>query len=330
MVIESDLTLITDDVLYFRGVDATELCRTRSFESVAAWLWTASWPETPRLVAPELPADLRAAMSGMALPDRMRVALAAASSADPLRYDLSATTVVAAASRMLPLLVSSLSDRPPPRRASVPRQLWPALTNVRPNAQDATALNAALVLLIDHDLAVSTLAARIAASARAHPYAVVAAGLAATEGLLHGAASAHAHRLLHAITDGEDPKRLVHQLLRSGGHVPGFGHRIYRRRDPRAQTLLELLGASRRYRAAVTAARELEDVLAPARLFPNVDLALAVLSVGARMAPAAGEAVFAIARTVGWIAHALEEYELPGLRLRPIGRYTGPDPSTSR
>lgn len=160
------------------------------------------------------------------------------------------------------------------------------------------------------------------ASALANPYAVVSAGLGAVDGRRHGAASTLAHRFLADALD--DPVAALADRLRSGEPVPGFGHRVYRTRDPRAGLVLDLLGDVP-VRAAVDAvARRLAG--RPGG-FPNVDLALAAVVHAHGLPPDAGEAVFAVARIVGWIAHALEEYAEPGLRFRAEGVYTGPRPA---
>ncbi|NEE32939.1 citrate synthase, partial [Streptomyces sp. SID7982] len=97
--------------------------------------------------------------------------------------------------------------------------------------------------------------------------------------------------------------------------------------DPRAAVLFELLADVPQAAGALAAAREVVATTARhAPLHANIDLALAVLSVSRGMAPDAGETVFAVSRTAGWIAHALEEYRERPLRIRPSGQYTGPRP----
>jgi citrate synthase len=185
-------------------------------------------------------------------------------------------------------------------------------------------LRAALVLLADHELAASTLAARVAASVRADPYAVVATGLGAVGGALHGGASLGAETMLAAAQDAAGAPRVVGELLRRGERVPGFGHFVYRGGDPRAQLLLAMV------RSAVPASPRLavvDSVLAEmhrrALPEPNIDFALAVLASCAGMIRGAGEVIFAVARTAGWLAHALEEYTAR-TPLRPRAVYTGP------
>ncbi|MGW7595282.1 citrate/2-methylcitrate synthase, partial [Streptomyces rubiginosohelvolus] len=173
----------------------------------------------------------------------------------------------------------------------------------------------------------STLAARVAASARAHPYAVVSAGLGVLEGPLHGAASGLAHRMLAEVLERGGAAPVVADHLRAGRPVPGLGHRLYTGEDPRARTLFGLLERVPQAGPALAAAREVVATTArDAPLHANVDLALAVLSVASGMSAEAGETVFAISRTAGWIAHALEEYGERPLRMRPSGLYTGPQP----
>ncbi|MFE7615382.1 citrate/2-methylcitrate synthase [Streptomyces sp. NPDC057496] len=342
LVFRTGVTLIENDRYYFRGVDATELAREYAYEEVAEWLWTGELRPGIRFTAPD--EALTAARGAVdALPahssptDRLRVAVIAAASADPFRFDLSRETVLAGARSLVPTLVGALppaaggagkrSEEPEGREAGLARQLWSKLTARPADEPFVTALDGALALLIDHDLAASTLAARVAASAHAHPYAVVSAGLGVLEGPLHGAASGLAHRMLAEVLERGSAVPVVADHLRAGRRVPGLGHRLYRTEDPRAQALFALLARVPQAAGALAAAH---DVIATtARHMPlpaNVDLALAVLSVSSGMAAEAGETVFAVSRTAGWIAHALEEYGERPLRMRPSGQYRGPRP----
>ena len=206
-------------------------------------------------------------------------------------------------------------------------RLWSRLCERRPSPALRRALSAALILLADHELAASTLAVRVAASVRADPYAVVETGMGAMSGALHGGASLGAETLLAAASGPDDVPRVVGELLRRGERVPGFGHFVYRAGDPRAVLLFDLV------RRAAPKSRQLavaEAVLAEMRRKslpePNVDLAIATLARVAGMIRGSGEAIFAVARTAGWIAHALEAYAGPG-PLRPRAVYTGRPPA---
>ncbi|MDH6628790.1 hypothetical protein M2271_006625 [Streptomyces sp. LBL] len=152
-------------------------------------------------------------------------------------------------------------------------------------------------------------------------------GLGVIEGRLHGAASGLAHKLLLEVLDQGDAAPVIADELRAGRRIPGLGHRLYPGEDPRARALFELLEDIPRAAPALAAAR---DVVATAArhtpLHANVDLALAVLTASSGMPATAGETIFAVARTAGWIAHALEEYGERPLRMRPSGHYVGPRP----
>jgi citrate synthase len=193
-----------------------------------------------------------------------------------------------------------------------------------PRRAHVAALDAALVLLADHELAVSTLAARVAASARADPYSVVSAGLGVLAGGLHGGAGRQVVALFEEVGEPARAGRVVGERLRAGARIPGLGHAVYRERDPRADYLLPVFAALPLLpgRWAVV-----ESVLAivEARLdvLVNVDFALGALVFAAGMRRDASEAVFGVSRTAGWLAHALEEYDEHPLRFRARAAYTG-------
>ena len=169
------------------------------------------------------------------------------------------------------------------------------------------------MLLAEHELALSTLSVRVAASARATPSACILAGLSTLSGALHGGAGRALHELLLDRAAGQQPGLPPHPV--------GFGHQVHRHGDPRTGPLLDDV-----YGFAKPADRELiESVRNLAATPPNVDFALGALSYAARMPPEAATAIFAIARTAGWIAHAAEEYGEPPLRFR--GRALKADPA---
>jgi citrate synthase len=170
------------------------------------------------------------------------------------------------------------------------------------------ALSAALVLLADHELAASTLAARAAASVRADPYAVVGTGLGAMSGALHGGASLGAETLMAAASGPDDVPRVVAELLRRGEKVPGFGHFVYRGGDPRAILLLDLARRVRRSPGSRGGRRRAcgGQAQIPARAATSTAIAALVRVAG--MVRGAGRRYSRVARTAGWIAHALEAY----------------------
>lgn len=316
--IRTQLTSLSGDELCYRGVPARELV-SRDFLDVARLLWGHDVPAQRSPLDEGAATHLRAALPDTAgLLDVVRIAVDLAGAADPLRHQRTGAVVATKAMQILEAVSAALPTvRGDVTTGSYAKRLWPKLSPLSPTPARVGVLNAALVLLADHDLAASTVAARVAASARAGVYSVVAAGLAALDGPMHGGAATAAYRYLHAAL--ADPVAAVAASLRAGERIPGTGHRIYREHDPRALALLDLLaraGGGTRVRAAV-------ETIASASDFVNSDLALAAMALQFRMPADAPEAVFGIARIVGWVAHALEEYDEPMLRFRPEGVYVG-------
>ncbi|WP_416518281.1 citrate synthase [Streptomyces achromogenes] len=332
--VRTRITLIEQDRYYYRGVDAVELAGRHSYEEVAEWLWTGRPAPGATFTASEATVELarRAveALSGHASAvDRLRVAAIAVAAEDPLRFDLSEEAVLHTARTLIPTLVAALPPVGYDHEDDGPlaHRLWGRLTGRPADEASLRVLDTALSLLADHDLAASTLAVRVAASARAHAYAAVSAGLGVLEGPLHGAAGGLAHRMLLNVLDQGTAVPVIAEELRAGRRVPGLGHRLYTGEDPRARVLFELLERIPRAESPLLAARDI--VATTARHTPlhaNVDLALAVFTVSCGMPATAAETIFAVARTAGWIAHALEEYGERPLRMRPSGHYVGPRP----
>jgi citrate synthase len=337
ITIESAITELTADSLRFRGLDVTRLAVRRTFEEVAELLWTGEFPAAdagpgPWRATPAALASGRAAQAGLPAGtrplDRLQVIVPAMAATDPLRLQLDPPAVLAAGRSIIGGMVDCLpapSAQPAPSaaQAHIAERLWSKLCERRPAPGLLRALSAALVLLADHELAASTLAARTAASARADPYAVVGTGLGAMSGALHGGASLGVETLMAAARGPDDVPRVVGELLRRGERVPGFGHTVYRGGDPRAIVLLDLVrrAAPKSGQLAVAEA-VLTQIGRKSLPEPNIDFAVATLARVAGMITGAGEAIFAVSRTAGWIAHALEAYDAHVL-LRPRAVYVG-------
>jgi citrate synthase len=260
--------------------------------------------------------------------NRLRVVVATAAAADPLRYDVATDAVMRAGRRMITAMVDGLPvlGAEPARVGPFPLagRLWPRLGAFRATPRLVSTLNAALVLLADHELAASTFAARMAASVRADPYSVVSTGLGCIAGALHGAASQPVVDLFAEVGTPERAARVVGERLRRGERIPGLGHKVYRTCDPRAVVLLELLRHQAvpkgRWSVVERVLSVVEDELA---VVVNIDYALGALAWVTEMDGDATEAVFSIARTAGWLAHAIEEYAEEPLRFRPRAAYIG-------
>jgi citrate synthase len=240
---------------------------------------------------------------------------------DLAALDLTSAGVVRTGRTILYALAACVGDRAP-GPDPVHRQLaalW------RLDEAGADLVRRCLVLLADHELNASTFVARCVASTGATPYAVVSAALSALSGRRHGGASARAEALLHEIAQHGDPLAVMAARLARDEHLPGLGHPLYLEGDPRADALLAatiaaLPAARPRIEAALAAASRLSGQR------PNVDFALATTTTTLELPQGAALSLFVVGRTVGWIAHAIEQYQSDAL-IRPRARYTGPRPA---
>ncbi len=321
--------------LSYRGWDATRAAREASYEQVAEWLWDTGHAST----APWIPAAdaLRVGRKAQqALPatagltDRIRVVVAAIAACDPLRNDRRPASVAARARALIATMVDALpitaGARQPAADASIAARLWARVSALEPIPTRVATLDLTLVLLADHELAASTLAARVAASTWADPYLVVLAGLAAAGGPLHGGASDRVRILLAEVVAGTPADVAIGARLADSAGIPGAGHGVYEGPDPRADALLEAIRRTRPPRALLRASAQIAELVSrDGGPHPNIDFALGLLAESAEMVPGAGDAIFSIARTAGWIAHGLEEYP-HRLRYRIRAAYTGEPP----
>jgi len=188
----------------------------------------------------------------------------------------------------------------------------------RQPARVAQLLRTAMVLLADHELTSSAFVARIAASTGASLPACLLAGLTTLSGPLHGDASGRVQALFQDVLRLGDNAVIEHHLA-AGLSMPGFGHHIYPDGDPRAAALLA------RFDPPDEIARFIEKVSHSTGMKPNIDIALAALVARHRLPHDAAFGLFVISRSVGLLAHSMEQLAEPQV-IRPRGRYVGPLP----
>ncbi len=330
--VTTGITQLTDDGPVYRGRRATDLATSRRYEEVAEWLWgtEGDGPEPRPHDWPPLalgrPPDLGPS-------DRIRWAVVMAGARDPLRADLRPETVVRTARRVTASMVDVLAVAGHLSAAvgavggqdltgSMAARLSSALST-GPTPDVVRAVNAAMVLMADHELATSTMAVRIAASTRADVYDAVLAGLATIAGPLHGGASQLAYSLLvDAERDG--PERALDDTLRWQRILPGFGHTVYKHGDARFSVLLQLFEELATPDQIGTVGALIELAAAHSIPLPNVDLGMAAIAWSTGMAPDAGRTLFTVARVAGWVAHYLEELGERPLRYRARAVYATP------
>ncbi|WP_089176610.1 citrate synthase/methylcitrate synthase [Bosea sp. AS-1] len=205
------------------------------------------------------------------------------------------------------------------------------LTGAAPTTQQAAALDTYLVTVADHGLNASTFAARVVASTRAGLVSAVLAGIGALQGPLHGGAPGPVIEMLDAIGTPENARAWLEAALDRGDRLMGFGHRIYRVRDPRADALkgaLRRLGADAGRLGLAEAVEQAALAILRERkpnrtLETNVEFYTALLLEALGFTPDSFTCVFALGRTTGWLAHAQEQIA-GGKLIRPQSVYVGP------
>jgi citrate synthase len=317
-VIGSSICLIENGHLYYRGKDAVRLSDTASLEEVASLLWLeeggsevadASWPIRPASAVPA---------SGLI--ERCQVRLTLLGDEDLPAFDLTRPRVIRTGRRILHELTACVAPALPSPEP-IHRRLAAAW---RLDGPGEDFVRRCLVLIADHELNPSTFVARCVASTGATLYAAVAAALSALSGSRHGGETARAAGLLRELVQGSDPMAAMTARLGRGERLPGFGQPLYPEGDPRAAAILAaLVPAAPDAHALAETAADTGFRLTGRR--PNVDFALAAAEIGLGLPRSAALGLFVIGRTVGWIAHAIEQYQSDML-IRPRARYLGPRP----
>ncbi|WP_295535269.1 citrate synthase [uncultured Pseudacidovorax sp.] len=308
-VLASGISTVVAGRLYYRGQDACVLAEEGTLEQVSALLWEGPAARFASSPMPAAPASSTAPLAGA------MTALAGRAAADPPARGRGRPALLQEAAGLMGMLADALAG--PSRGALVHERLAAAWR--RPRAADT--IRRALVLLADHELNASTFAARVTASTGASLAASVLSGLAALSGPLHGGA-AHATLGLARAAAREGVDAALHEWLSLGRRLPAFGHPLYPQGDARAGALLAHVELPAPYAELRDAGERLMGEKA------NVDFALAALTTAHRLPPHAPLVLFALARAVGWIAHALEQ-QATGTLIRPRARYTGRAPGAT-
>lgn len=329
--------------LIIAGSRVAALASETDFEGVAARLLAAARGEaTGDLQAALGAARVRAfarldkilpAAEGLPLGAGFRVAVAAIDREDGMADEL---TLLGAMPVLAAALVRRAAGQAPVAPDATLGQAADLLRMLRGQAASATeaaALDAYLVTVSDHGMNASTFAARVVASTQADLFMAVTAAYCALSGPLHGGAPGPVLDMLDAIGVAENIAPWIDAALARGDRLMGFGHRIYKVRDPRADVLKRAMGTLGSISADLGLAAEVEtyarEALARAkpgrRLDTNVEFYTAILLGALNIPREAFTPIFAVGRTAGWIAHALEQ-QRTGRLLRPASVYTGPMP----
>jgi citrate synthase len=318
-ILDSALTLIANENLYYRGANALDLTRTHSFWEVACWFWTGSWDSCFVASGPVHHWH----KSGSDPFQTLQSWLGDLSSTDPAGYHLQFPALGPTGAAIVRQFLAILTRKQNPELRRAAGELQECWCRSRPGAQRI--LNAVLILTLDHELNVSSFTARVVTSAGSNIYEIVSAAMCAFSGSRHGRASTRAELLLQQLLGGS-VRPLIHSLLRSGEEISGFGHPAYPGGDPRAKLIFQLLkeeypdGYSKICHVIAQSERTLQR-------FANLDMALAAAGSVLGLPSQAGFHLFALGRLAGWIGHAAEQNSSQTV-IRPRARYIGVMPKT--
>src|SRR6186713_62048 len=322
-VMDSAVATITEDGPIYRGVNCVDLAEHDTLEHAATLLWDVSgadpFEQDNCPVVPDEMRNVAEAARGANAIDRTIAVLALAARADPRAFTRADEGRAMLGGRIMRLVVATMLNA---KSSAKPLHLQIARVWAPEHKHAADLIRRALVLLADHELNASTFTVRCAASTGLNLYDSVIAGLAALKGPKHGGAGVLASQLVKTMVD-RDVAPMVRERVALGERFAGFGHGVYKRGDPRAQSLLNALsraGAPRKFTREVP-----ERIVEATGEFVNIDYALAVLVHALRLPAGSELALFAMARSVGWIAHASEQLQF-GKLIRPRARYVGPAP----
>jgi citrate synthase len=336
--------------LIIRGRSLDELAGRTRYESLVGLLFDGFFADLPADLAPalgqaraEVFAEVTALDTGLldrSPVEAVRALTARLADGDDLAVAL---RLIAAPAVFTPAVVraqAGVAPVAPDPSLGHAADVLRMLRGEAPAPAEAEALDTYLVTVSDHGLNASTFAARVVASTRAGLTSAALAGISALKGPLHGGAPGPVIEMLDAIGEPANARPWIEQALARGERLMGFGHRIYRVRDPRADALkaavrrLDLASSARPGRLALAEAVEaaalaiLKDHKPGRPLDTNVEFYTALLLEALGLPPAAFTRVFAMGRSAGWIAHAREQ--LAGGRLiRPQSHYVGPTPKAA-
>jgi citrate synthase len=331
--------------LIIAGERVGDLVLKTGFEGVTARLWSGGTGQpigeaevratlgAARERAYARLADLLGIVRGLSIVDGFRAAIAGLRAENGLSHE---ATIVGA----FPVIAGALVQRArggepvaPDPAASHAADTLSMMLGCKPDGREVAALDAYLVTVCDHGMNASTFTTRVVGSTQADLFAAVTAGYCALTGPLHGGAPEPVLEMLDAIGTADRIKPWVDGALSRGERLMGFGHRIYRVRDPRADVLKGAIERLAGGGNGLPFAGEVEAYIRQALrrknpdrpLDTNVEFFTAILLDALKIPRQAFTPIFAVARAAGWTAHAREQ-QRTGRLIRPSSAYIGPTP----
>jgi citrate synthase len=337
--------------LIYRGHGAKELALSCSFEEVTHLLWHGYLPEGEkaaawrRALAKErtLPKTTATILNTLPREQDMMESLRTGLSSLPVEGETwpPAPKDLRGVLAKIPVMVAyrwhrlqGIDPIAPREDLSHAANYLYMLTGKEPSAAHVRALDAYWILTAEHGLNASTFAARVVTSTQSDVLSALVAAVGALKGPLHGGAPSEVEDMLEQIGETDQAAAWIEQRLRNGERLMGFGHRVYRTRDPRAEALREVaqeLAAeepwfSRALQVEEEALYQLRKWKPQRKLYTNVEYFAAVVLKAVGLSRSLYTPTFAVARTAGWCAHILEQAANNRI-IRPESRYVGPFPT---
>ncbi|WP_338750616.1 citrate synthase [Bacillus sp. FJAT-52991] len=347
----SSVSSIIDDTLTYAGYNIDDLAENASFEEVIYLLWHRRLPTQTELdelkqqlannydIPQEVfnhfkmyPIDkvhpmaaLRTAISLLGLyDDEADVMTDEANYRKAIRLQAKISTLVTAFARIR----KGQEPVAPRKDLGLAANFLYMLSGKEPEAIEVEAFDKALVLHADHELNASTFTARVCVATLSDVYSGVTAAISALKGPLHGGANEQVMKMLSEIGSVDNVEPYILNKLNNKEKIMGFGHRVYRKGDPRAKhlremskKLTEITGEPQWYEMST----QIEELVTSQKnLPPNVDFYSASVYHSLGVEHDLFTPIFAVSRVSGWLAHILEQYSNNRL-IRPRAEYTGPD-----
>lgn len=333
--------------LVFRGYEIQDLAIHATFEEVAYLLWYGEKPSAEQAGSlreqmaahRSLPQRVLDVLNTLPLStepmDALRTGVSALGVMNPgtnidLAHAVALTCQVASVNAIFHRLRSGLELVPPRADLDHGSNYLYMITGKEPTAAQRAMINAYLVLLADHGMNASTFTARVITSTGSDMYSAVTGAIGALKGPLHGGAPSKVLDMLDAVGTPENAEAWIRGALARKERLMGFGHRVYKTTDPRAEILREI---ARQYSepalfqlAQTVEARALEilhEAKPDQRLYTNVEFYSAAVMHATGLPRDLFTPTFAASRTAGWTAHILEQAQDNRL-IRPDVEYVGP------
>jgi len=346
----SSISSIIDDTLTYVGYNIDDLAENASFEEVIYLLWHRKLPNAKELAElkeqlaenSKIPqeviehiksypvnsvhpmAALRSAVSFLGLFDEEADEMSKEANYNKaIRLQAKISTIVTAFARIR----KGLEPVEPRKDLSFAANFLYMLKGKEPEAIAVEAFNKALVLHADHELNASTFTARVCVATLSDVYSGITSAISALKGPLHGGANERVMKMLTEIGEIENVEPYIREKLARKEKIMGFGHRVYRKGDPRAKHLKEMsrklttiTGETKWYEMST----KIEEIVTSEKaLPPNVDFYSASVYHSLGIEHDLFTPIFAVSRVSGWLAHILEQYDNNRL-IRPRAEYVGP------